>query len=145
MYKKRLNYLPQKIPIFVPIPPQTTLMEISINEFKGYRRQVIFIDARINELFKKDDTIVIKELGKSYTSSKVDREMLVTDILAFMDDEPQKDSGAARPVVSVVIDGQQYNSAGIADDSAGSAPTDGPDEPGSTATFFQRVMAFFKK
>lgn len=119
-------------------------MEISINEFKGYRCQVIFIDARINELFKKDDTIVIKELGKSYTSSKVDREMLVTDILGFMDNEPQSDSGAARPVVSVVIDGQQYNSAGIADDSAASAPTpDGPD--GSGTTFFQRIMAFFKK
>ena len=120
-------------------------MQISINEFKGYKSQVIFIDARINELFKMDETVFVTELDKTYTSSKEDRDMLLSDILAFMDDEPQKDSGAARPVVSVVIDGQQYNAAGIADDSAGSAPADGPDEPGSTATFFQRIMAFFKK
>ena len=92
-------------------------MQISINEFKGYKGQFIFIDARINELFRLDETIVVEELGKTYTSSKEDRDMLLSDILAFMEHDPKEGSEAVKPIVSCVIDGQSYNSAGIADNS----------------------------
>ena len=50
--------------------------------------------------------------------------MLLSDILAFMENDPKEESGAVRPVVSCVIDGQHYNSAGIADGSAEAAPAD---------------------
>ena len=104
-------------------------MQISINEFKGYKSQVIFIDARINELFKMDETVFVTELDKTYTSSKEDRDMLLSDILAFMENEPKECSEAVKPIVSCVIDGQAYNSAGIADNStekATDAPADDP-------------------
>lgn len=101
-------------------------MQISITEFKGYKGQFIFIDARINELFKMDETLFVTELNKTYTSSKADRDMLLSDILAFMENDPKEESGAVRPVVSCVIDGQHYNSAGIADGSTEAAPADDP-------------------
>ena len=64
-----------------------------------------------------DETLFVTELNKTYTSSKADRDMLLSDILAFMENDPKEESGAVRPVVSCVIDGQHYNSAGIADGS----------------------------
>ena len=116
----------KNFPTFVITTLTLKPMQISINEFKGYKSQFIFIDARINELFKLDEVIVVEELNKTYTSSKADRDMLLSDILAFMENDPKEESGAVRPVVSCVIDGQHYNSAGIADGSTEAAPTDGP-------------------
>ena len=111
-------------------------MQISITEFKGYKGQFIFIDARINELFKMDETLFVTELNKTYTSSKADRDMLLSDILAFMENDPKEESGAVRPVVSCVIDGQHYNSAGIADGSTEAAPADDPVDAAIAANNF---------
>ena len=111
-------------------------MQISINEFKGYKGQFIFIDARINELFKMDETLFVTELNKTYTSSKADRDMLLSDILAFMENDPKEESGAVRPVVSCVIDGRHYNSAGIADGSTEAVSTDDPADAAIAANNF---------